>query len=53
MPSISLNNWRTDRMPNIQEIDDQCAASLVLVPANPRFEEENIRGYIVLLSAHF
>lgn len=53
MPSASLTNWRNARMPSIREIDAQCAASLGLVPPNPRLAEENLRGYIVLLSAHF
>jgi hypothetical protein len=39
-------------MPSIREIDAQCAASLALVPPNPRLAEENLRGYIVLLIAH-
>lgn len=53
MPSVSLTNWRTARMPSLQEIDTQCAASLAATSANPRLAEENVRGYIVLLSAHF
>jgi hypothetical protein len=40
-------------MPSLQEIDTQCAASLAAASANPRLAEENVRGYIVLLSAHF
>lgn len=53
MPSASLLRWRTDRMPSLAEIDTQCAASLALAPPNPRLAEENLRGYVVLLSAHF
>src|SRR5437899_4851851 len=53
MPSVSLNQWRTARLPNIGEIDTQCAASLALVPPNSRLAEENVRGYVVLLSARF
>lgn len=40
-------------MLSLQEIDTQCATSLALAPPNPRLSEENLRGYIVLLSAHF
>ena len=40
-------------MPNLREIDTQCAASLGLAPPNPRLAEENVRGYVVFLSAHF
>src|SRR5262249_19773878 len=53
MPSISLQHWRTERMLNLQAIDGQCAASLALAPPDPRLCEENLRGYILLLSAHF
>jgi len=53
MPSASLLRWQTDRMPSLAEIDTQCAASLALAPPNPRLAEENLRGYVVLLSAHF
>lgn len=40
-------------MLSLQEVDIQCAASLALAPSNPRLSEENLRGYILLLSAHF
>ncbi len=53
MPSVSLTNWQTARMLGIREIDAQCAATFGLVPPNLRLAEENLRGYIVLLSAHF
>src|SRR5712692_10498206 len=53
MPSASLVRWQTDRMPSLAELDTQCAATLALAPPNPRLAEENLRGYVVLLSAHF
>jgi hypothetical protein len=53
MPSVSLQLWLTDRMLSLQEIDTQFATSLALAPPNPRLSEENLRGFIVLLSAHF
>ena len=53
MPSAALAGWRTARTPNLQQIDGQCAASLAATPPNPRLAEENVRGYAVLLSAHF
>jgi hypothetical protein len=53
MPSAALQRWQNDRMPNLTEIDTQCSASLALAPPNPRLVEENLRGYVVLLSAHF
>src|SRR4051812_42249914 len=53
MPSASLLRWRNDRMPRLAAVDVQCAASLALVPAQPNLVEENLRGYVLLLSAHF
>jgi hypothetical protein len=53
MPSVSHQVWLTDRMLSLQEIDTQFGTSLALAPPNPRLSEENLRGYIVLLSAHF
>jgi hypothetical protein len=40
-------------MPRLTEIDTQCAVSLVLAPPQPNLVEENLRGYVLLLSAHF
>src|SRR3954468_10292259 len=53
MPSASLQRWQTDRMPRLTEVDSQYAASLVLAPPQPNLVEENLRGYVMLLSAHF
>jgi hypothetical protein len=53
MPSAALLQWQNDRMPRLAEVDAQCAASLALVTANTRLVEENLRGYVLLLSAHF
>lgn len=53
MPSRSLSDWQASRMPCLRQIDAQCAASLALNPPNPRLAEENVRGYGLLLSAHF
>jgi hypothetical protein len=53
MPSVSLLSWQTTRTLALHEIDTQCASSLAISPPNPRLAEENIRGYVVLLSAHF
>ena len=53
MPSASLTFWTDDRMPRLDEVDGQCAASLGVVPGNPRLVDENIRGFVLLLSAHF
>ena len=53
MPSASLQHWVNDRVPRLTEIEAQCATSQALVPSNPRLREENLRGYIMLLSAHF
>src|SRR6266545_40734 len=53
MPSASLLQWQNDRMPRLAEVDAQCAACLALVPPPPKLIEENLRGYVLLLSAHF
>ena len=51
MPSASLQHWLNDRIPRLNEVEIQCAASQALAPPNPLLHEENLRGYIVLLSA--
>jgi hypothetical protein len=53
MPCASLLRWQTEQMPRLIEIDAQCAASLVLMPAQPNLVDENLRGNVLLLSAHF
>src|SRR6266852_6293776 len=53
MPSVSLLRWRNDRMRRLGAVDAQCAASLALAPPRPNLVEENLRGYVLLLSAHF
>jgi hypothetical protein len=53
MPSASLLHWQNERMLRLTEVELQCAASLAAVPVNPRLIDENLRGYAVLLSAHF
>jgi hypothetical protein len=53
VPSASLLYWQNDRMPRLQQVDLQCAASVAAVPANAHLIDENLRGYVVLLSAHF
>ncbi|HKI34059.1 MAG TPA: hypothetical protein VKA46_19560 [Gemmataceae bacterium] len=53
MPSASLLQWRNDRMPRLHHVDLQCAASLAALAPNPQLIDENLRGYVLLLSAHF
>src|SRR5208337_1092080 len=52
MPSLALLRWQNERMPRLGEVDNQCAATLALVPL-PKLADENLRGYVMLLSAHF
>src|SRR4051794_3211595 len=52
MPSAALLRWQTDRLPRLAEVDAQCAATLAVVPP-PALADENLRGYVMLLSAHF
>jgi hypothetical protein len=51
MPSTSLQQWQNDRMPRLNEVDTQCAATLAIVPP-PHLADENLRAYVMLLSAH-
>lgn len=53
MPSASINSWRNDRIPRLAEIDAQCASSASAIPPSPHLIDENFRGFILLLSAHF
>jgi hypothetical protein len=53
VPSASLLRWQNDRMPRVQQVDLQCAGCLAAMPPNAYLIEENLRGYVVLLSAHF
>ncbi len=53
MPSAALLNWQNDRMSRLAEIDTQCIAVLGLTVPNPPLADENLRGYVMLLSAHF
>jgi hypothetical protein len=53
MPSAPLLHWQNDRMIRLTKVDAQCTASLALVPRRPNLVEENLRGYVLLLSAHF
>jgi len=40
-------------MPRLQQVDLQCAGCVAAVPPNVHLIEENLRGYVVLLCAHF
>jgi hypothetical protein len=40
-------------MPRLSEVDAHCAAVLALVPPNPTFLDEALRGFVLHLSAHF
>ena len=53
MPSASWLRWQNDRLPRLAAVDGQCAAALARVPAQPDLVEENLRAYVLLLSAHF
>src|SRR5262249_2295199 len=53
MPSAALQYWQNERLPRLGEVEAQLVACRALAPPNPHLSEENVRGYIVLLSAHF
>ena len=53
MPSASLLLWASDRIAGLNEVDTQCVATHALAHPNPQLVDENLRGFILLLSAHF
>jgi hypothetical protein len=53
VPSAAFTRWQNDRMPRFAEVDAHCAALLALVPPNPTFLDETLRGFVLHLSAHF
>jgi hypothetical protein len=52
MPSAAFLRWQNERMPRLAEVDAQCAKTFVPVPP-PDLADENLRAYVMLLSAHF
>jgi len=52
MPSVALLDWQNAHMARLTEVDTQCAATFGLNPA-PDLADENLRGYVMLLAAHF
>jgi len=40
-------------MARLGYVDAQCAAAIARAPPNPDLVDENLRGYVLLLSAHF
>ena len=53
MPSTSLIEWQTVRMPRLNDLDAQAIACGTALPPNAGLTDENLRGYTVLLCAHF
>ncbi len=53
MPSAALTYWTADRTAGLDDIHAQCAAGLTSPAPNARLADENLRGYVMLLSAHF
>lgn len=53
MPSAALLKWQNDRLPSLLQVDGQCAASVAASPPNLALIDENYRGYVLLLAAHF
>jgi len=53
MPSASLAKWSGVRMAALNEVDVQCAACLAAPAPNLTLLDENLRAYVLLLSAHF
>jgi hypothetical protein len=53
MPSASLVQCQSTRIPRLTLIDVQCNAAVVAVPPNAQLIDESLRGYVMALSAHF
>ena len=53
MPSAALIRWQNDWMVRLNDVDAHCASVAALVPPNPTFLDETLRGFVLHLSAHF
>jgi hypothetical protein len=53
VPSAAFTRWQNDRMQRLDEVEAHCTAVEGLIPANPRFLDETLRGFVLHLSAHF
>src|SRR5581483_9401438 len=53
MPSAALVHWRNDRVSRLTAVESQCAAVGGAAIPSAQLVDENLRGYVVLLSAHF
>ncbi len=53
MPSAALTRWQNDRALRLNDVEAHCTAVLALVPPNPTFLDETLRGFALHLSAHF
>ena len=51
MPSASLLHWNNDRKPRLAQLDTQCQMTLAAAAPNPQLIDENLRGYVLALSA--
>lgn len=52
MASVALADWQSVRLACLAEIESQCAATFAINPV-PRLADGNLRGYVMLLAAHF
>jgi hypothetical protein len=53
MPSNALTRWQNERLPRLNLVDAQNIAIGAQMPQNPQLVDENLRGYVLLLAAHF
>jgi hypothetical protein len=53
MPSAALLRWQNDRVVRLLELEVQHSTTLAIVPPRASLADENLRGFVVLLSAHF
>ena len=53
MPSNSLVQWQNSRLPRLNFVDAQNVTLATAAPPNPQLVDENLRGFVMLISAHF
>jgi len=53
VPSAALMHWQNDRTLRLDAVEAHCAAVGALLPPDPTFLNETLRGFVLHLSAHF
>ena len=53
MSSSAFINWQNDRRLRLNSVESHCAAVLALVPPNPMFLDETLRGFVLHLAVGY